>query len=112
MFGYSYSDCGAQALTLDDDAIGRDLGYSQCVIYECNAIGDQPGFRGVAGRAAEAAVIDCQDVNFLGVGGGESAIGIWAVALGYCTCVAVDWSVDINRSEEEWQIRALGKEKG
>ena len=84
---------------MDDDAFGWDFGYFHSVIYKCHAVSNQAGFGRSARRAAEAAIVDSQDMNVFWVGGGEGAVGVWAVALGYCASIAVDWWEEVSKVE-------------
>ena len=53
----------------------------QSVVDERDAVGDKPGFGGRAGRVAEAAVVDGEDVDIVRAGGGEGAVGVCTPAL-------------------------------
>lgn len=93
VFGDGGGDGGAEALTDEEDALGRDAGDVEGPGGDGDAVADEGGFGGGAGGEAEAAVVKGEDVDSLGVGGGEGAVGVCSPALGDGAGVAVDCEV-------------------
>lgn len=88
MQAHGACDGRAERLPDDDDAGGRDAEGFEGVGRQRDAVGDQAGFGGRAGGAAEAPVVDGEEVR-VGLGG-EGAVGVGAPALGDVAGVAVD----------------------
>lgn len=94
--GYADGDGGAKGLADECDARGRDAELVDSEANGGHAVGDKAGFGRFAGGEAEAAVVDCEDVDFGGVRGREGAEVGGAVARTDGACIAVDWNMLVN----------------